>query len=64
MTSYEKKIALKEAGYREKYAMENGKETCYYNGNHRMIKFEYSNDDPYQDANGATFDVTEGRWRA
>lgn len=62
MTTNERKEALESAGYREKYAIENGKEVVFYNRNHRMIEFRYSSDDDYQDANGATYDATEGRW--
>lgn len=55
-------IAYNRAGYRERYAMTKGKrETKIVNG-HKLWIFNYSDDDPYQDANGSTYDVTEGRW--
>jgi len=55
-------LAFDRAGYRERYAMEKGaKETKKQNG-HTLWVFTYSESDPYQDANGATYDATEGRW--
>ena len=55
-------LAYNRAGYRERYAMMKGtKETKRMNG-HTLWVFSYSADDEYQDANGATYDVTEGRW--
>ena len=54
--------AVSTGGYRERYAMENGTRTLKYDGNHKLWVFKYSADDPYQDANGATYNVTEGRW--
>lgn len=55
--------AYAEAGYREKYAMEHGKKTTKRDRRgHTLWVFTYSADDPYQDANGATYDATEGRW--
>lgn len=56
--------AYNAAGYREKYAMENGnKGTVYVNG-HKCYKFTYSKSVDYQDANGALYDTVEKRWRA
>ena len=56
--------AYNAAGFRERYAMENGnKSTVYVNG-HKCYKFIYSKDVDYQDANGALYDVIEKRWRA
>ncbi len=50
------------AGWRERYAMENGKPSiCYPNG-HKCIKYNYGKKRPYQDANGATWDTIAGRW--
>ena len=43
--------AYNAAGFRERYAMENGnKSTVYLNG-HKCYKFTYSKDVDYQDAN-------------
>lgn len=52
------KEAKRKAGYRERYAVQNGE--LNINGN--LWIFVYSTDDPYQDANGATYDCTEGKW--
>lgn len=60
--------AINSAGYREKYAISQYLDA---NGNviieddargHKLWIFTYSDDNPYQDANGATYDATEGRW--
>jgi len=56
------KIAWESAGYREKFAMEWGKRKVTKVNNHTLWVFTYSPDAEYQDANGATFDVTEMRW--
>lgn len=58
-----KNRAYTEAGYREKYAMEHGKRTVKRDRRgHILWVFTYSTDDSYQDADGATYDATEGRW--
>lgn len=50
------------AGYRERYAIMNGKrETKILNG-HKCYVFTYSTNDEYQDANGATYDVVTKSW--
>lgn len=55
-------LAYDRAGYRERYAMTHGtRETKTMRG-HKLWIFRYSPDDEYQDANGATYDCTEGRW--
>ena len=55
--------AWKDAGYRERYAMENGRLYSHKDSRgHIMWEFTYSADVEYQDANGATYDITEGRW--
>lgn len=59
--------AVSTGGYRERYAIEqylngNGKRTLKHDGNHKLWVFTYSADNPYQDANGVIYDVTEGRW--
>jgi len=62
MTERTRKEAEARAGYREKYAMENGtprRETM--NGDTVYI-FTYSDKDTYQDANGATYDATRKNW--
>ena len=54
--------AVKTAGYRERYAIKHGKRELKYDGDHKLWVFIYSTDDPYQDANGASYDVTTGNW--
>jgi len=56
------KLALERAGYRERYAMEHGKKETKTENGHKLLIFNYSPEYEYQDANGATYDVTEGRW--
>jgi len=56
------KEAYAAGGYRERYAMDHGEKETKTVNNHRLWIFRYSPDDPYQDANGATFDCKEGRW--
>ena len=55
-------LAYNRAGFRERYAMTHGRREVRRNGNHIWWVFSYSPDDEFQDANGATYDVTEGRW--
>ena len=62
MNNKERLQALQLAGYREKFAMQNGKATVKYMNGHKLIIFRYSSDADYQDANGATYDATRGAW--
>lgn len=56
-------MAWKQGGFRERKAMEIGTLNLYKDHrNHIMWKFTYSPKEEYQDANGATYDVTEGVW--
>lgn len=50
------------AGFRERYAMEHGNKSIIYINGVRCFKFTYSTAQPYQDANGATFDTARGVW--
>lgn len=50
-------------GWREHYAMKYGTETICRFGNHDCLRYTYSEDDEYQDANGALWDMEEERWR-
>ena len=55
--------AYETAGYREKFAMKHGKRTVERDHRgHTMWTYRYSTEIEYQDANGATYDATEGRW--
>lgn len=51
------------ANFRERYALEHydTKETKKVNGRKLWI-FRYSPSNPYQDANGATYDIKKGAW--
>ena len=60
--SEEMRKAYTAAGWRERYAMENGNRTTFYINGHKCIKFTYSTQKEYQDANGATFDTVCGIW--
>ena len=54
--------AYNAAGFRERYAMENGNRATIYINGHKCIKFTYSANKEYQDANGATFDTVTEQW--
>lgn len=62
--SEELKTAYSLAGFRERYAMENGNRTIIYISGHKCYKFTYSTKKEYQDANGATFDTVRREWIA
>lgn len=53
---------LQSAGYRENYAIEHGQLDVVTVNNHRCYKFTYSEDNEYQDANGATYDTIRKAW--
>lgn len=50
------------AGYRERYAIKNGNVNIIYINGHRCKKYTYSEDNEYQDANGATYDMVTKEW--
>lgn len=56
------KAAYEKAGYRERYAMENGNRTIIYINGNKCYKFTYSKFSDYQDANGATYDTVRKAW--
>lgn len=56
------KKALLQAGYRERYAIENGSAVSKKYGNEDCISFEYDSDREYQDANGATWSINRQAW--
>lgn len=62
MKATERQTAINQAGYREKYAMKHGKETKRTENGETLYTFNYSNTDPYQDANGATYNATRKTW--
>lgn len=58
-----KKKAWETAGWRERYAMENGKaQKVEDDRGHVLWTYSYSAARDYQDANGAVYDATENRW--
>lgn len=54
--------AMATAGARELYALRNGKVEEVTVGGHYCLRFTYSPDDEYQDANGATFCPERDAW--
>ena len=50
------------AGYRERYAMDNGNKSVRYEDGRTLWRFTYSKYKEYQDANGATYYVEGRRW--
>lgn len=62
MNEKTRRAAEAAAGYREKYAMQNGKPEKKTENGETLYIFKYSSADPYQDANGATYNATRGRW--
>ena len=62
MKNQETIIAYQKAGFRERYAMDNGnKSTIYINGD-KCFKYTYSENKEYQDANGAIYDTVRQCW--
>lgn len=62
MNTTERATAKAKAGYREKYAMQHGKEERKEINGHILYIFKYPATDEYQDANGATYDATRKTW--
>ena len=58
----EMQMAYEKAGYRERFAMENGNKREVYVNGHRCLKFTYSSRKEYQDANGALWDTVIKEW--
>lgn len=56
------KKAYELAGYREAYAMEHGNKSIVYVNGRKCFKFTYSENEEYQDANGALYDTMAARW--
>lgn len=55
-------IAWNKAGHRERFAMQNGNKNAIYLRGHKCWRYTYSKYEPYQDANGATFDTVSQTW--
>lgn len=60
--SLEKQTAYNNAGFRERYAMEHGNATTIYIHGDKCIKYTYSANDPYQDANGTIYNTVKKIW--
>lgn len=60
--SSEMKTAYEKAGYRERFAMDNGNRAVVNIRNHKCYKFTYSKGKEYQDANGAIYDTVTKEW--
>jgi hypothetical protein len=56
--------AFRLAGFREKFAMENGNRATLYINGAKCYKWTYNTRETYQDANGATFDTVRRAWIA
>lgn len=54
--------ARERGGFRERFALDNGKAEKKIINNHILYIFRYSKSLDYQDANGATYDATRGAW--
>lgn len=54
--------AYQQGGFRERYAMDNGTEREVEFGGDRCLRYDYDRNDPYQDANGAMYDIDRGCW--
>ena len=55
-------IARQTASWREKYAMKNGNKNIKRVNGRVLYVWTYDKYREYQDANGATFDATNGKW--
>ena len=62
MNATTKREAEAAAGYREKYAMQNGKEARRTQNGETLYIFTYAESEAYQDANGATYNATRHAW--
>lgn len=60
--SLEKQAAYNAGGYRERFAMEYGNANTIYIGGNKCIKYTYSTDIEYQDANGAIYNTVTKTW--
>lgn len=54
--------AYEKGGYRERYAMEHGNKIEMWKDGQHFWKFTYSKLKPYQDANGALYNLDTGTW--
>ena len=62
--SAEMKMAYNNGGFRERYAMENGKKKIVYINGEKCYQFTYAENLEYQDGNGATYNTIRKNWIA
>lgn len=62
MTNKEYKQAMQAAGYREKFALENGTAQLVTVNGEKCYRFTYSKENEYQDANGAIYNTKRKVW--
>lgn len=62
--SAELREAYRLAGFRERFAMDNGNRATLYINGAKCYKWTYSTANEYQDANGATYDTARRVWIA
>lgn len=62
MTAKEYKEAMQTAGYREKYALENGTVQLVTVNDEKCYRFTYPTENEYQDANGAIYNTKRKEW--
>ena len=62
MTNKEYKQAMQAAGYREKFALENGVAQLVTVNGDMCYRFTYSKEHEYQDANGAIYNTKRKAW--
>jgi hypothetical protein len=60
--SNELREAYRLAGFRERFAMDNGNRSTLYINGEKCYKFTYSKYKEYQDANGAIYNTVRGVW--
>ena len=58
----EKAKAYEAGGWRERYAIDNGVAIIVEYEKDVCMEFVYDKNDPYQDANGAMWDIDRGKW--
>lgn len=58
------KEAKATAGWRESYAMDNGRRYTVYHNGEKCYTWKYSKSNEYQDANGATYNTVRKSWIA
>lgn len=62
--SAELREAYRLAGFRERFAMDNGNRATLYINGAKCYKWTYNNGIKYQDANGAIYNTVRGVWIA